>query len=171
MSSSEKLSWKGTLRQVFNWLRPPPILGFCLGWSSDLVGSYLVRYRVVNSCRIWSSTGLNIPHPLPALQCLYILNFDTGKWKGGRVEPERRLEGQQFTKLGRKYPHDWLYLQSISSGYTCRKVFLHVNFFRRRHFALVSIKLISRCEAPRNLSTHPLIQLGTFPSAKTIITT
>ncbi len=31
----------------------------------------------------------------------------------GRVEPERRLEGQQFTKLGRKYQHDWLFLQSI----------------------------------------------------------
>jgi hypothetical protein len=26
--------------------------------------------------------------------------------EGGRVEPERRLEGQQFTKLGRKYQHD-----------------------------------------------------------------
>jgi hypothetical protein len=25
---------------------------------------------------------------------------------GGRVEPERRLAGQQFTKLGRKYQHD-----------------------------------------------------------------
>jgi hypothetical protein len=27
---------------------------------------------------------------------------------GGRVESERRLEGQQFTKLGRKYQHGWL---------------------------------------------------------------
>ncbi len=34
---------------------------------------------------------------------------------GGRVEPERRLEGQQYTKLGRKYHHDWLYLQSLNS--------------------------------------------------------
>jgi hypothetical protein len=24
---------------------------------------------------------------------------------GGRVKPERRLEGQQFTKLGQKYQH------------------------------------------------------------------
>jgi hypothetical protein len=24
----------------------------------------------------------------------------------GRVEPERKIEGQQFTKLGRKYQHD-----------------------------------------------------------------
>ena len=35
--------------------------------------------------------------------CLRII-IHTGK--GGRVEPERRLEGQQFTKLGRKYQHD-----------------------------------------------------------------
>jgi hypothetical protein len=28
---------------------------------------------------------------------------------------ERRIEGQQFTKLGRKYQHDSLYLQSITS--------------------------------------------------------
>ncbi len=27
---------------------------------------------------------------------------------------ERRLAGQQFTKLGRKHQHDWLYLQSIN---------------------------------------------------------
>jgi hypothetical protein len=146
---------------VFNWLSPPPILGFCLGWSSNLVGSYLVRYRVVNSCRIWFSTGLNIPHPLPALQCLFLLNFDTGKWKGGRVEPERRLEGQQFTKLGRKYLHDWLYLQSINSGYTCAKSF-YMSIFSDDDFCFgVYKKLISPCEAPRNLATHPLIQLGT----------
>ncbi len=31
------------------------------------------------------------------------------------TEYERRLEGQQFTKLGRKYQHDWLYLQSRNS--------------------------------------------------------
>ncbi len=54
-------------------------------------------------------------HPNPrATYWPYILYFDTGKG-GGRVEPERRLEGQQFTKLGRKYQHDWLYLQSINS--------------------------------------------------------
>ncbi len=33
----------------------------------------------------------------------------------GRVEPKRRWEGKQFTKLGRKYQHDWLYLQTINS--------------------------------------------------------
>jgi hypothetical protein len=38
---------------------------------------------------------------------LYILYFDTWKGEGGgRVEPETRLEGQQFTKMGRKYQLD-----------------------------------------------------------------
>jgi hypothetical protein len=30
---------KGTLRQVFICMRPPPLLGFCLGWCSNFVGS------------------------------------------------------------------------------------------------------------------------------------
>ncbi len=47
--------------------------------------------------------------------CVYRIIIHAGKGGGGRVEPERRLEGQQFTKLGRKYPLYWLYLQSINS--------------------------------------------------------
>ncbi len=38
---------------------------------------------------------------------VYSLLIHTGK--GGRAEPERRLEGQEFTKLGRKCQHDWQY--------------------------------------------------------------
>jgi hypothetical protein len=36
------------------------------------------------------------------------INIHTGKMVtgGGTVEPERSLEGQQFTKLGRKFQHD-----------------------------------------------------------------
>ncbi len=57
----------------------------------------------------------NTPYLLPATHCLYILYFDTGKGGVGGVEPERRLEELQFTKLGRKYQHDRLYLLSICS--------------------------------------------------------
>jgi hypothetical protein len=35
-----------------------------------------------------------------------VLLSTQGKGEGGRVEPERKLEGQQFTKLGRKYQRD-----------------------------------------------------------------
>jgi hypothetical protein len=37
---------------------------------------------------------------------VYSILIHTGKGEGRRVEPESRLEGQQFTKLGRKYQHD-----------------------------------------------------------------
>ncbi len=36
--------------------------------------------------------------------------------EGGGGELERRLVVQEFTKLGIKYQHDWLYLQSIKSN-------------------------------------------------------
>ncbi len=65
-------------------------------------------------------------HPLPATHRLYtVLWLKEG---GGRVDPERRLEGQQFIKMGRKHKLDWLYLQSIKSEKTCRKVPLHEIF-------------------------------------------
>ncbi len=70
--------------------------------------------------------------------------FDTGKGEGGRVEPERRSEGQQFTELGRKYQHDWRtqeisYLQSINSDNTCRKVPLKVLHDKILHCLLFCI--------------------------------
>ncbi len=52
--------------------------------------------------------GLRAPYTL--YTCIhYTVLIHTGGGGGG-VEPERRGEGQQFTKLGRKYLHDWLYL-------------------------------------------------------------
>jgi hypothetical protein len=40
--------------------------------------------------------------PPPATRSLYIQYINIGMEEGGRVEPERRLEGQQFAKLGRR---------------------------------------------------------------------
>jgi hypothetical protein len=56
------------------------------------------------------------PPPYTLYTCIKVYLFTKGKGEVGRVEPERRLDGQQFTKLGRKYKHDWLYLQSINSA-------------------------------------------------------
>jgi hypothetical protein len=39
MSLSKKMTRKGTLWQVFICLNPPPLLGFCLGWCINFVGS------------------------------------------------------------------------------------------------------------------------------------
>jgi hypothetical protein len=46
---------------------------------------------------------------------VYSILIHTGRRERGRVEPERRLEGQHFTKLGRKYKPYWMYLHSINS--------------------------------------------------------
>jgi hypothetical protein len=51
-----------------------------------------------------------IPPPPPLTHSIrvYIILINTDKGGGGMktVESERRLEGQQFTKLGQKYQHD-----------------------------------------------------------------
>ncbi len=56
------------------------------------------------------------PPPLHAVSVYTVYLFTQGRGVGGwRVEPEGRLEGQQFTKLVRKYQHGLLYFQSINS--------------------------------------------------------
>jgi hypothetical protein len=46
------------------------------------------------------------------IQYTYSHREGGGGWRG---EPVRRLEGQKFTTLGRKYQHDWLFFQSMDS--------------------------------------------------------
>ncbi len=73
---AKKFTCKGTVQQVFICLRPPPP---------------------------------RQPHTSPPLtHCIrvYSILIHTGKGGRGESQPERRLEGQQFTKLGRKYQHD-----------------------------------------------------------------
>jgi hypothetical protein len=62
----------------------------------------LVRYRVLNYCRIWSPTGLNTPTPSqPFTVCTYLLYFDTGK--RGRCIREK-VRGAIVHKAGSKIP-------------------------------------------------------------------
>jgi hypothetical protein len=72
------------------------------------------------------------PHnstPPPPSLCKYTLLCHREGGTKGRVEPERRLEGQQFTKLGWKFKHDWLYLQSTNSDkHLPQSPFTQVNF-------------------------------------------
>ncbi len=77
LSSSKNKPVKGLCGRC---LSPPPLL-LVLGWSSNFVGSESgqILYIVLNSCRIWSLTGLITLCPLPATHCLYIMYFDTGK--------------------------------------------------------------------------------------------
>jgi hypothetical protein len=69
-----------------------------------------------NLCRIWSPTQPHTPPPYTRYLCIQYTwthreggggeGEGGGGRGGGRVESERRLEGQQFTKLDRKYQHD-----------------------------------------------------------------
>ncbi len=106
-----------------NW----PVKGLC-GRCLSVWGHFYSKVFVwggVHFCRFWnwldteSQTPAQYdlqqnPVPLPPLHTVYIL-IHTGKEGGGRVEPERRLEEQQFKRLGRKYQHDWMYLQFVNS--------------------------------------------------------
>ncbi len=90
-----KLTWRGTLQQVF----------IC---------------------------GPELHSPPYTLYTCIQYTYHTGKG-GGRVEPERRLEGQQFTKLGRKYQHNWLHLQPKNSDKHLPRSPFTGQFFRWRH--------------------------------------
>ncbi len=66
---------------------------------------------------VYLSEAQNPISPLSPLDTVYVytIYYSISHREGGqgkRVEPERRLEGQQFRKLGRKYLRYWLYLQS-----------------------------------------------------------
>jgi hypothetical protein len=88
----------------------------------------LLRNIKLNSYRIWSTTQLYAPHPPPpATHCLYILYvyFGGGRGEGG----QREGRGATVHKSGRKYQHDWLYLQSINSIKTPVKTTIMVFVF------------------------------------------
>ncbi len=105
----KKFICKGTLKQVFICPRPPPLLGFfILEWSSNFAGSESGQIQCVNLLQNMVSNRTQPPPPPPSQPttvCTVILYFDTEKGEGGELN-QRRLEGQQFTKLGRINQHD-----------------------------------------------------------------
>jgi hypothetical protein len=72
----------------------------------------------------------NSPYPLPYIVYVHTVYFiHAGKQGMGRVEPDTRREGQQYTKLDQKYQHAWLYLQSISPDKHLPKTSFKGQFF------------------------------------------
>jgi hypothetical protein len=58
-----------------------------------------------NAAGVYMSEVQN-PTPPSLTNCIRVYSILIHSGKGRRVEPERMLEGQQFTKLVRKYQHD-----------------------------------------------------------------
>ncbi len=94
MSSSKKLT---SVASVY-LSEAPPILGFCLGWSSNYVGSesgqiqnmgWPSNFVGYESGQIQNmvSNRTQHPQPLPTTYCLYILYFEKREGGGGGLEP------------------------------------------------------------------------------------
>jgi hypothetical protein len=98
MWTSKKLTCKGTLRQVLICMRSPLLLGFCLLWSSNFVGS---ESSQIQSVKLLQNMVFNrTPHaPPPPSHTLYMLYFEQGR--GEESWTRERGKGKQFTKLGR----------------------------------------------------------------------
>jgi hypothetical protein len=93
----------------------------------------------------WSQKKLNTPppnHTMSVLYCTVIWHREGGE-RVGEVNRERSR-----SKLGRKYKHDWLYLQSIISNKHLPQSPFTVNLFRWRHLVLVSLWLTGPCPPP-----------------------
>ncbi len=131
------MTCKGTLRQVFICLMPrtpyppPPPQYFICVYRARIFLTFKGpsnRFQGINSASL-CSLAARYDNPittrfLAPMDCL-------------KIEQERRLEGQQFTKLGIKYEYDWLYLQSINSDKHLPQSPFTGSFFRWRHFTLV----------------------------------
>ncbi len=119
-SSSKNFTCKGTLRQVFLCLSatPFPFIGFCLGWSSNFVGS---ESGQIQSVKLLENMVSNrTPNPVPP----YSILIHKGNGGGGRVEPGRgaTLESTD-NKAGLKIPT----CLNVNSINTCLP--LQINFY------------------------------------------
>jgi hypothetical protein len=67
----KNLTVKGTLYQVFFCLRHPPLLGFCLGWSSNFEGSESGQIQSVKLLQIMPNDKNDNYNP-PSLSSLCV---------------------------------------------------------------------------------------------------
>jgi hypothetical protein len=96
-----------TLHRKKRFVSFPSPTKLSLGGNNDVITElFLPKGSLVSDIPAGDGKLVNLFYGVSVY--MYVLYFDTGKGDGGggRVEPERRLEGQQFTKLGRKYQHD-----------------------------------------------------------------
>ncbi len=94
----KKLTCKGTLRQMYICLRPPPLLGFCLGWSCT--------FWIWSDTECWTPAEYGLQQdskpstPLPATHYLFILYLDIGGGGGlNQREDWRCNSSQSWSKI------------------------------------------------------------------------
>ncbi len=74
----------GTWRQEFICMRPPTLLGFCLGGNAILQVWNLFRYIVYNSCICMLSTQPSPSPPPPVTHCMNTYPCTYSHREGGR---------------------------------------------------------------------------------------
>ncbi len=63
--------------------------------------------KIIDLYRDFAAVFICLRPRTPSTLRVYSILIHIGKgWDVGRVDPVRRLEGEQFTKLGRNYQHD-----------------------------------------------------------------
>ncbi len=94
-----------------SWLRsgdPQALTIGCIRRQIRLIEGYAkCRHLETFTCKgtfrhVFICLRPRTPYHPPLTHCIRVYSMLIYRGKGGRVEPERRLEGQQFTKLGRK---------------------------------------------------------------------
>ncbi len=80
-------SYKGNLRQVFICLKSPPFLDFCLGWSSNLVGS---ESGQIQSGKLLENMVSRTTQHQPPLTQIYSILIYTGTGGGELNQREGR---------------------------------------------------------------------------------
>ncbi len=96
------LTRKGTLQQVFVWLRSPLLLGFVWGGKAILKVMNLVRNRILNSRRKGSPTQLDTPAPHTVCISYTVLWL----WEGGRGGWVRWTSREKVRGVIVPYTHD-----------------------------------------------------------------
>jgi hypothetical protein len=88
----KKFTCKGTLQQVFICLGPPPLPGFCLGWSSNFVRSESGQIQSVKLFQNMVSNRTQHPPPSPG-HTLSMINCTLTQGRGGDLNQREGLRG------------------------------------------------------------------------------
>jgi hypothetical protein len=94
----KKSTCKKTLRQVFICLRPLPLVGFCLGWCSNFVGSESGQKQSVELLQIMVSNNTT-QHPPPPHVAILGPEMATSELKWMEFCPSKSSETERFGAL------------------------------------------------------------------------